>query len=128
MAFVGFHAVIKGVYFPEEARAAEQAGPLDPEACVREALALRTDALERAAHQVRTASEDSPDAFFAEWDARFKTLTHRCQDPLPDDLEQLRYGLETMLTRFDREEGRRARRVLSALGSEAEPRDRSTSP
>src|SRR5690606_84444 len=114
MAFVGFHAVIKGVYFPAEARAAEQAGPLAPEACVREALALRTDALESAAHQVRTAREGAPDTFFAEWDTRFKTLKHRCRDPLPDDLEQLRYGLETMLTRFDREEGRRARRVLES--------------
>jgi hypothetical protein len=129
MSIVGFHAVIKGVYFPAEARAAEEAGPLDSEACVREALTLRTRALERAAHQVRTASEEPPDAFFAEWDMRFKTLTHRCQDPLPADLERLRYGLETMLTRFDREEGRRARRVLSSLGAEAEqPELRNTSP
>jgi hypothetical protein len=126
MAFVGFHAVIKGAYFPSEAKAAELAGPLDPEACVREALALRTDALERAAHQVRTASEEPPSVFFDEWDTRFKTLTRRCQDPLPDDLERLRYGLETMLARFDREEGRRARRVLTALRGETGQNDRST--
>jgi hypothetical protein len=124
MSFVGFHAVIRGVYFPREAKAAELAGPLDPEACVREALTLRTEALERAALKVRTASGDSLDAFFAEWDARFKTLAHRCKDSLPDDLERLRYGLETMLARFDHAEGLRARRILEELGRDGEQNDR----
>jgi hypothetical protein len=124
MSFVGFHAVIRGVYFPGEARAAELAGPLEPEACAREALTLRTEALERAALKIRTAREDSLDAFFAEWDSRFKTLTHRCRGGLPDDLERLRYGLETMLARFDHAEGLRARRILETLGSDGEQPDR----
>jgi len=118
MCFVGFYAVIKGVYFPAEAKVAELEGPLDHEACVDQALALRTEALERAAHHVRTAGEGSLDAFFDDWDKRFKTLSRRCEKPLPADLERLRYGLETMLARFEREEGRRARRVLSELGAE----------
>lgn len=121
LAIVGFNAVIRGVFFPEEDALAQELGPLGAEECKEQALELRDELLGEASEAVRRAESVTLEAFFTDWDHRFKITRARCEtNPLPKELERLRYSLGTMLKRFDKREGAYAREILRALGERNE--------
>jgi len=121
LAIVGFNAVIRGVFFPEEDALAQELGPLGAEECKEQALELRKELLEKASEVVRTTESATLDAFFADWDHRFKITRARCEaKPLPKQLERLRYSLGTMLDRYEQREGAYAKEILRALGEGGE--------
>lgn len=117
LAIVGFNAVIRGVFFPEEDALAQELGPLGAEECKEQALELRTELLGKTSEVIRSGESTTLAAFFTDWDRRFKITRARCEaTPLPKELERLRYSLGTMLKRFDKREGAYAREILRALG------------
>lgn len=121
LAIVGFNAVIRGVFFPEEDALAQELGPLGAEECKEQTLELRSELLGKASEVVRSAESVTLNAFFTDWDHRFKITRARCSDtPLPKELERLRYSLGTMLKRFDQREGAYAQEILRALGESGE--------
>ncbi len=114
MVIVGFHSVVRQVFWPEVPASAQ--APTD---CAAELEALRKDLLTHAAAHVESGGAAALEPWLEAWDRRARVASARCTHPAVHPLESLRYRIETTLRRFDREEARLSDRVHLLLVPDA---------
>lgn len=103
ISIVAFSSVIPQVFWPT---VSADALP-ESTSCQSTVQTLQDELLEYAAHQVRTGANAGglpPQAFFASFDDRMRTLSDRCDDSQVGTLERLRHRIERTLTRYELDE------------------------
>ncbi len=107
---VGFATVVPQVFWPQGAAAA-------PSEDCRSALRTLQDELLAQGGQAFGGDEAADADFFHQWDGTFIALRDRCGDADGyQELERLRFRLESTLRRFEREDRKLIERAQRALG------------
>lgn len=119
----GFASILPQVFHPRPSQWALEAVP---EQCAEGLGQLREELLGRVARHIGTAGTDAPDpqVWLASWDDRHLALERRC-NTAPEQrahaqLGRLRHHTGTLLSKFDRQEGRMARDIDRRIRALAE--------
>lgn len=116
ITIVTFSSVVPQVFWPEPS----VPPTLDTQSCIAAHRELYASMMEHAGTAAQAARSDAEqrtasDAFFAQWDANYLSLS-RCEGDEHARLLRLRYRIDNTLRRYRRDEGRLARALDDALG------------